>query len=104
MKKVTDVRLSYLDFFNRGTLLHPPKIETSIAPVTASNGDTLAPVQAAVWRSEDGGEAILLLVNITDSTADAALTLYPDKYGVSCEKSMNVKLEPKSVTVIKWTK
>ena len=104
MKKVTDVRLSYIDFFNRGTLMRPPKIETPTAPVTASNGDTLAPVQAAVWRSEDRGEAILLLVNITDSTADAALTLYPDEYGVSCEKTMNVELEPKSVTVIKWTK
>lgn len=104
MKQVTDVRLAYIDFFNYGTLMRPPKIETSASAITASNGDTLDPVQAAVWRSEDGGEAILLLVNITAAAIDASLTLYPEEYGFACGETLNVTIEPESVTVIKWTK
>ena len=94
MKRVVDVRMQYIDLFNYGKILRPPVIETEIAPV-----DGYRQVISAVWQDETG-KTVLFIINVSEQTAPATLTLYPEEYGVDAESTMTVELAPMEVRVI----
>ena len=95
MKQVVDVRMQYIDLFNYGKIMRPPTIETELEPV-----DGYRQVISAVWQDEESGKTVLFVINVSDQATTATLGLYPEEYGVDCEASMEIALEPMLVNVI----
>ena len=95
MKQVVDARMQYIDLFNYGRILRPPVVETELAPV-----DGYRQVISAVWQDPETGKTVLFLINVSEQATTATVNLYPEEYGVDCESSMEVALEPTSVKVI----
>ena len=69
--------------------------ETELEPV-----DGYRQVISAVWQDEESGKTVLFVINVSDQATTATLGLYPEEYGVDCEASMEMALEPMSVNVI----
>ena len=95
MKQIVDVRMQYIDLFNYGKLMRPPVVETEIAPI-----DGYRQVISGVWQNPEDGKTVLFVINVSEQAATATLGLYPEEYGVDCEASMTVELEPISIQVI----
>ena len=75
--------------------MRPPVVETEIAPV-----DGYRQVISGVWQDESGEKTVLFVINVSEQAATATLTLYPEEYGVDCDATMTVELEPMSVKII----
>ena len=95
MKKVVDARMQNVDLLNGGKIMRPPVIETALEPV-----DGYRQVISAVWQDPETGKTVLFVINVSEQATTATLGLYPEEYGVDCEASMEIALEPMSVKVI----
>jgi len=94
VKKIVDVRMKYIDLFNYGKIMRPPKIKTELEPV-----DGYRQVLSAVWQDEEKNKTVLFVINVSERPTTATLHLYPDEYGVKCPDIMEMELDPMSVKV-----
>ena len=101
LKKVVDARRELTSFFNEGTLLRPPVVESELEPTTSS-GITMRPIVAGAWKSGDDSQAVVIVVNASEKEADASIRLFPEEYGVECPASLERRLAPLEVLVLKY--
>ena len=106
LEKLVHTRYRYTEIFNRGHLLRPPHVETSIPSVTSS-GITMRQVVSGVWQMDqpaaDGHlKTVLFVVNISKEPADAEIHLFPKEYGISCPNTIHLTLQPMSVEVVEY--
>ncbi len=101
LKKVVAARRELTGFFNEGTLMRPPVVETELEPTTSS-GITMRPIVAGAWKSGDDSQAVVIVVNISEKEADASIRLFPEEYGVECPERFEARLAPFEVLVLKY--
>ncbi|MBQ2726415.1 MAG: hypothetical protein IJF78_11985 [Clostridia bacterium] len=101
LKEIVRTRYQYTQLFCEGKLMRPPVVRSSLAPVSSS-GITMRQVTAGVWQTHDRSKTVLFVVNVSKESASASVQLHPQEYGIDCPETLNLTLDPMSVTVIEY--
>ncbi len=82
LKKIVHLRYENSQVFNGGTLCRPPKVASSLSPVTSS-GMKMAQVVAGAWKMRKDGKLHLFAINVAEESAAASISFPYKEYGVS---------------------
>lgn len=92
LRQVVQLRWRYRDFFTRGEMARPPKLQGNIPTVRADwqwAGEwwvSDSAVYTGAWRLPTRKRLVLFFVNVADEPVTATMRFNPSAYGISAKQ------------------